>query len=128
MEVILQLRGNNVATVKDIVDLRKFIRTTMNHNAKMFDQIRDDLSGEISAHMDEVNKKLAALKRAQRDSTFVETEKKSSEFQRRGGRIHTQSSKTSVWGEAEAVDENDAHSSLTRADTFHDTSYLARML
>ena len=29
MEVVLNLRGSNHATVKDIVDLRKFIRKTM---------------------------------------------------------------------------------------------------
>jgi len=31
MEVVLQLRGSNTATVKDIVDLRKFMRSSIKH-------------------------------------------------------------------------------------------------
>merc|ERR1719183_478350 len=34
MEVVLQLRGTNAATVKDIVDLRKFMRLSMTENLK----------------------------------------------------------------------------------------------
>eukprot|EP00928_Gymnodinium_smaydae_P037135 TRINITY_DN2581_c0_g2_i2.p1 TRINITY_DN2581_c0_g2~~TRINITY_DN2581_c0_g2_i2.p1 ORF type:complete len:731 (-),score=164.80 TRINITY_DN2581_c0_g2_i2:675-2576(-) len=38
MDVVLQLRGTNVATVKDIVDIRKFIRqTAMDSNKQMVD-------------------------------------------------------------------------------------------
>jgi hypothetical protein len=35
MEVVLQLRGTNQATVKDIVDLRKFMRLSMQENHKL---------------------------------------------------------------------------------------------
>merc|ERR1711964_845272 len=44
MEVVLQLRGKNVATVKDIVDLRKFVQTNVNQRLV---QMKDDLSARI---------------------------------------------------------------------------------
>eukprot|EP00747_Dinoflagellata_sp_TGD_P085875 gnl/TRDRNA2_/TRDRNA2_163051_c1_seq2.p1 gnl/TRDRNA2_/TRDRNA2_163051_c1~~gnl/TRDRNA2_/TRDRNA2_163051_c1_seq2.p1 ORF type:complete len:143 (-),score=45.02 gnl/TRDRNA2_/TRDRNA2_163051_c1_seq2:237-665(-) len=37
MEVVLQLRGSNNATVKDIVDLRKFVKNCFDHH---YDRIR----------------------------------------------------------------------------------------
>lgn len=44
MEVVLQLRGTNQATVKDIVDLRKFMRLSMQENFKQTTFILDKLS------------------------------------------------------------------------------------
>merc|ERR1712226_1354872 len=35
MEVVLQLRGCNSATVKDIVDLRKFIQNALDHRTEI---------------------------------------------------------------------------------------------
>lgn len=44
MEVVLQLRGTNQATVKDIVDLRKFMRLLMQEQTKTTAVILDKLS------------------------------------------------------------------------------------
>eukprot|EP00929_Paragymnodinium_shiwhaense_P063133 TRINITY_DN31560_c0_g1_i1.p1 TRINITY_DN31560_c0_g1~~TRINITY_DN31560_c0_g1_i1.p1 ORF type:complete len:786 (-),score=165.54 TRINITY_DN31560_c0_g1_i1:209-2566(-) len=41
MEVILQLRGSNSATVKDVVDIRKFVRTMIQQTTKRLDVIED---------------------------------------------------------------------------------------
>eukprot|EP00927_Polykrikos_kofoidii_P040960 TRINITY_DN3490_c0_g2_i1.p1 TRINITY_DN3490_c0_g2~~TRINITY_DN3490_c0_g2_i1.p1 ORF type:complete len:725 (-),score=127.75 TRINITY_DN3490_c0_g2_i1:414-2534(-) len=43
MEVVLQLRGTNQATVKDIVDLRKFMRQAMMENYRQTTTIIDQL-------------------------------------------------------------------------------------
>eukprot|EP00927_Polykrikos_kofoidii_P087149 TRINITY_DN9967_c1_g4_i2.p1 TRINITY_DN9967_c1_g4~~TRINITY_DN9967_c1_g4_i2.p1 ORF type:complete len:655 (-),score=141.49 TRINITY_DN9967_c1_g4_i2:23-1951(-) len=50
MEVVLQLRGSNNATVKDIVDLRKFIRNTLTqvtHRLDTTDEALDVIFGMI---------------------------------------------------------------------------------
>merc|ERR1712032_871702 len=39
MEMVLQLRATNQATVKDIVDLRKFMRSSMTRNQKQIDKV-----------------------------------------------------------------------------------------
>eukprot|EP00927_Polykrikos_kofoidii_P019652 TRINITY_DN19214_c0_g6_i1.p1 TRINITY_DN19214_c0_g6~~TRINITY_DN19214_c0_g6_i1.p1 ORF type:complete len:782 (-),score=142.61 TRINITY_DN19214_c0_g6_i1:121-2466(-) len=44
MEVILQLRGSNNATVKDIVDLRKFITNSLQQTAKQIESSQNRLS------------------------------------------------------------------------------------
>lgn len=41
MEVVLALRGTNQATVKDVVDLRKFMRMSMQQNLKQTQQVLD---------------------------------------------------------------------------------------
>eukprot|EP00928_Gymnodinium_smaydae_P001587 TRINITY_DN10579_c0_g1_i1.p1 TRINITY_DN10579_c0_g1~~TRINITY_DN10579_c0_g1_i1.p1 ORF type:complete len:683 (+),score=135.84 TRINITY_DN10579_c0_g1_i1:60-2108(+) len=46
MEVVLQLRGTNQATVKDIVDLRKFVRMTMLENYKQTASIIEKLDSQ----------------------------------------------------------------------------------
>jgi hypothetical protein len=48
MDVVLQLRGTNQATVKDIVDLRKFMRKSMSENYKQNQMIVDKLDGVSS--------------------------------------------------------------------------------
>merc|ERR1719160_1930100 len=48
MEVVLQLRGTNVATVKDIVDMRKLVQTGMEANARRMEAYLDDLKEEIT--------------------------------------------------------------------------------
>mmetsp|Transcript_106353 Transcript_106353/g.243473 ORF Transcript_106353/g.243473 Transcript_106353/m.243473 type:complete len:354 (-) Transcript_106353:170-1231(-) len=39
MEVVLQFRGSNNATVKDVVDLRKFVRTALNDNKQAIEAL-----------------------------------------------------------------------------------------
>lgn len=39
MEVVLQLRGTNNATVKDVVDLRKFVRNAVGENQKALQEL-----------------------------------------------------------------------------------------
>jgi hypothetical protein len=47
MEVVLQLRGTNQATVKDVVDLRKFVRLAMIDNRKQLDRILGEVLGVV---------------------------------------------------------------------------------
>merc|ERR1719163_2301216 len=44
MQVVLQLRGTNQATVKDIVDLRKFMRLSMQEHYKQTSLILEKMS------------------------------------------------------------------------------------
>mmetsp|Transcript_92938 Transcript_92938/g.272037 ORF Transcript_92938/g.272037 Transcript_92938/m.272037 type:complete len:602 (-) Transcript_92938:75-1880(-) len=41
MGVVLQLRGSNHATVKDVVDLRKFVRQSLKHTSAQLQEIRE---------------------------------------------------------------------------------------
>mmetsp|Transcript_19226 Transcript_19226/g.43757 ORF Transcript_19226/g.43757 Transcript_19226/m.43757 type:complete len:219 (+) Transcript_19226:2-658(+) len=43
MTVVLQLRGSNNATVKDMVDLRKFVHTTLKQTNHQLAEIRDHM-------------------------------------------------------------------------------------
>lgn len=46
MGVVLQFRGSNTATVKDIVDLRKFVRTALKQTNHYLLQVKDRLKSE----------------------------------------------------------------------------------
>mmetsp|Transcript_14044 Transcript_14044/g.31804 ORF Transcript_14044/g.31804 Transcript_14044/m.31804 type:complete len:808 (-) Transcript_14044:48-2471(-) len=43
MEVVLQLRGSNTATVKDVVDLKKFVRDAVHHTNELLRDFQDDM-------------------------------------------------------------------------------------
>eukprot|EP00927_Polykrikos_kofoidii_P007807 TRINITY_DN13207_c0_g1_i1.p1 TRINITY_DN13207_c0_g1~~TRINITY_DN13207_c0_g1_i1.p1 ORF type:complete len:836 (+),score=192.94 TRINITY_DN13207_c0_g1_i1:151-2658(+) len=72
MEVILQLRGSNNATVKDIVDLRKFIRNAVWSNVNQIDGAHE----RVDALNDVVDNMLESLQRdraARRSSVKKDT-------------------------------------------------------
>jgi hypothetical protein len=54
MEVILQLRGTNAATVKDIVDLRKFMRQSLYETYRQTTKIIERLDDGFRMHHDEI--------------------------------------------------------------------------
>jgi len=59
MELILQLRGSNVATVKDIVDLRKFVTLEMQYTMVA---IREEISRARRSHARRPSQELSVLK------------------------------------------------------------------
>eukprot|EP00927_Polykrikos_kofoidii_P023617 TRINITY_DN21699_c0_g2_i2.p1 TRINITY_DN21699_c0_g2~~TRINITY_DN21699_c0_g2_i2.p1 ORF type:complete len:551 (-),score=100.24 TRINITY_DN21699_c0_g2_i2:199-1749(-) len=48
MEVVLQLRGSNNATVKDIVDLRKFVRTQIAETQNLLGTFHDEVLAAVN--------------------------------------------------------------------------------
>eukprot|EP00927_Polykrikos_kofoidii_P087146 TRINITY_DN9967_c1_g2_i1.p1 TRINITY_DN9967_c1_g2~~TRINITY_DN9967_c1_g2_i1.p1 ORF type:complete len:615 (-),score=165.34 TRINITY_DN9967_c1_g2_i1:39-1883(-) len=76
MEVVLQLRGSNSATVKDIVDLRKFVRTSLQLTEKRLEQLDArsdqalDMISESTGLITELHNTLAADLHAQQAGSF----------------------------------------------------------
>eukprot|EP00929_Paragymnodinium_shiwhaense_P061623 TRINITY_DN30798_c0_g1_i1.p1 TRINITY_DN30798_c0_g1~~TRINITY_DN30798_c0_g1_i1.p1 ORF type:complete len:810 (-),score=154.60 TRINITY_DN30798_c0_g1_i1:331-2760(-) len=64
MEVVLQLRGTNQATVKDIVDLRKFMRLAMSENYKQSLTIMEELQRLIELQTSGATSTLVGLPQA----------------------------------------------------------------
>lgn len=64
LEMIIRLRSENVASVPDIVDLRKFIRWSSNQQSEVLKELRRDVNAtnrSMQAHMKNIDVKLEAL-------------------------------------------------------------------
>eukprot|EP00927_Polykrikos_kofoidii_P008629 TRINITY_DN13597_c0_g3_i2.p1 TRINITY_DN13597_c0_g3~~TRINITY_DN13597_c0_g3_i2.p1 ORF type:complete len:711 (-),score=132.19 TRINITY_DN13597_c0_g3_i2:57-2189(-) len=85
LEVILQLRGSNNATVKDIVDLRKFVRNTINLASEQVAAMHTKLA-DLSDLVDSLQE--AWEENATLDKTFFEDEAVKSSCEKTTIRLH----------------------------------------
>jgi hypothetical protein len=63
MECVLDLRGSNTATVKDVLDLWKKVKTTTNKEAVLVKNIVNQLSDKVDYQLDDMQTRTDAVER-----------------------------------------------------------------